>query len=103
MISVRSNWGRYKDTLLGTKLKLVHVIWTKMRPASGPKNLEESVIRLFIKENFNGSLHVQNTSGSMVDEKTCSGEGITPKLKPNRCMGQKSKTSFNNVMMLAFY
>ena len=45
-----------KDTLLGTKLKLVLVIWIEMSPASAPKNLEEGIIRLFIKENLNGSL-----------------------------------------------
>ena len=58
-----------KDTLFGSKLELALVIWTKMRPASTPKNLEEGVIRLYIKENFNGSLHVQNMSGSTVDKK----------------------------------
>ena len=92
-----------KDTLLGTKLELALVIWMDMGPASTPKHLEKGVVRLFIKENFNGSLHVQNTSGSTVYEKACSGESITPKPKRNRCMGQKSKTSFNNVTMLTFY
>ena len=58
-----------KDTLLGAKLGLALVIWMEMRPASTPKNLEEGVIRLYIKENFNGSLHVQNMSGSTVDKK----------------------------------
>ena len=47
-----------KNTLLETKLKLALVIWAEMRPTSAPKNLEEGVIGLFIKENFNGSLHV---------------------------------------------
>ena len=47
-----------KNTLLGAKLKLALVIWTEMRPTSAPKNLKEGVIGLFIKENFNGSLHV---------------------------------------------
>ena len=92
-----------KNTLLGTKLELTLVIWTEMGPASTPKHLEKGVVRLFIKENFNGSLHIQNTSGSTIDEKTCSGESITPKTKRNRCMGQKSQTSFNNVTMLTFY
>ena len=91
-----------KNTLLGTKLELTLVIWTEMGPASTPKHLEKGVVRLFIKENFNGSLHIQNTSGSTIDEKTCSGESITPKTKRNRCMGQKSKTSFNNMTMLTF-
>ena len=75
-----------KYTLLGTKLELALVIWTEMGPASTPKHLEKGVVRLFIKENFNGSLHIQNTSGSTIDEKTCSGESITPKTKRNRCM-----------------
>ena len=92
-----------KDTLLGTKLKLALVIRAKMWPASTPKNLKEGIIRLFIKENFNGSLHIQNTSGGAVYEKTCSGKSITPEAKRNRCMGQKIKTSFNNVTMLTFY
>ena len=30
-----------KNTLLRTKLKLVLIIWTKMRPASTPKYLEK--------------------------------------------------------------
>ena len=47
-----------KNTLLRTKLKLALIIWTKMRPASTPKYLEKGIIRLFIKENLNGSLHV---------------------------------------------
>ena len=47
-----------KNTLLRTKLKLALVIWTKMRPASTPKYLAKGIIRLFIKENLNGSLHV---------------------------------------------
>ena len=47
-----------ENTLLRTKLKLALVIWTKMRPASTPKDLEKGIIRLFIKENLNGSLHV---------------------------------------------
>ena len=92
-----------KDTLLGTKLKLALVIRAKMWPASTPKNLKKCIIRLFIKENLNGSLHVQNTSGTTIYEKTCSGESITPESERNRCMGQKSKTSFNNVTMLTFH
>ena len=47
-----------KNTLLGTKLELTLVIWTEMGPSSTPKHLEKGVVRLFIKENFNGSLHV---------------------------------------------
>ena len=58
-----------KNTLLGTKLELTLVIWTEMGPASTPKHLEEGVVWLFIKKNFNGSLHVQNMSGSTVDKK----------------------------------
>ena len=92
-----------KNTLLGTKLKLAFVIRTEMWPTSTPKNLKEGIIRLFIKENFNGSLHIQNTSGGAVYVQTCSGKSITPEPKRNRCMGQKSKTSFNNVTMLTFH
>ena len=80
-----------KDTLFGSKLHLAFVIWTEVWLASTPKNLEKGVFRLFIKANINGSLHVQNTSGSTVYEKTCSGESITPKPKWNRYMGQKSR------------
>jgi hypothetical protein len=60
-----------------------------MRPTSTPKHLKEDIIRLFIEKKFNRSLHVKNTSGCTVDEKTGSREGITPKMKRNRCMGQK--------------
>ena len=92
-----------KNTLLGTKLELTLIIWTEMGPSSTPKHLEKGVVRLFIKENFNGRLHIQNTSRSTVDERACSDERITPKPKRNRCMVQKSKTSSNNVTMLTFY
>jgi hypothetical protein len=34
-----------------------------------------------MKKKFNRNLHVENTSGSTVDEKIGSGEGITPKRK----------------------
>jgi hypothetical protein len=71
-----------------------------MRPTSTPKHLKEGIIRLFIKKKFNRSLHAENTSGSTVDEKTSSGEGITPIAKRNRCMSQKSESSLNNVTML---
>jgi hypothetical protein len=55
---------------------------------------------LFIKKKFNRSLHVENTSGSTIDEKTSSGESITPIAKRNRCMSQKSESSLNNMTML---
>ena len=47
-----------KDTLFGPKFQLAFIIWTKMRPASTPKHFKESIVGLFIKEKFNGSLHV---------------------------------------------
>jgi hypothetical protein len=40
-----------------------------MRPASTRKHLKEGIIRLFAKEKFSRSLHVENTSGSTVDKK----------------------------------
>jgi hypothetical protein len=92
-----------KDTLFGPKFQLAFIIWAQMRPASTTKHFKESIVRLFIQEKFNRSFHVKNTCGSTVDEKACSGESITPKPKGNRCMGQKSKTSFNNMTMLTFY
>jgi hypothetical protein len=73
-----------------------------MRPASTPKHLKEGIIRLFIKKKFNMSLHVENTSGSTVDEKTSSGECLTPIAKRNRCMSQKSESSLKNMTMLMF-
>ena len=91
-----------KDTLFGPKLQLAFIIRAKMRPASTPKNFKESITGLFIKEKFKGSLHVENTCGSTVDKKTSSGKSITPKPKRNRCMGQKSETSLNNMTMLTF-
>ena len=72
-----------KNTLFGAKLKLVLVVRAEMWPASAPKDLKKGIIRLFIKENLNGSLHIQDTSGSTVYEKTCSGESITPESKRN--------------------
>jgi hypothetical protein len=73
-----------------------------MRPASTPKHLKEGIIRLFFKKKFNRRLHVENTSGSTIDEKASSGEGITPIAKRNRCMSQKSESSLYNMTMLMF-
>jgi hypothetical protein len=47
-----------KDTLFGPKFQLAFIIWAKMRPASTTKHFKESIVRLFIQEEFNGSLHV---------------------------------------------
>jgi hypothetical protein len=91
-----------KDTLFGPKFQFPFVVWACMRPARTPKHLKEGIIRLFIEKKFNRSLHIENTSGSTVDEKTGSREGITPKTKRNRCMGQKSESSLNNMTMLTF-
>jgi hypothetical protein len=41
-----------KDTFFGTKLKLMIVIWTKMRPADTTKNFEKCIVRNLIKETF---------------------------------------------------
>ena len=47
-----------KDTLFGPKFQLMFIVWAKVRPASTPKHFKKSVVRLFIKKQFNGSLHV---------------------------------------------
>ena len=47
-----------EDALFRAKIKLATVIGPKVRPVSTAKNLEKGIIRLFIKENLNGSLHV---------------------------------------------
>ena len=91
-----------KDTLFGPKFQLAFVIGPKMRPTSTPKYFKTGIVRLFIKEKFNGSLHVKNTCGSTIDKKACSGKSITPKPERNQCMGQKSETSLDNVAMLTF-
>jgi hypothetical protein len=65
-----------KDTLFGPKFQFLFVVWACMRLASTPKHLKKCIIRLFIKKKFNRSLHVENTSGSTVDEKIGSSEGI---------------------------
>jgi hypothetical protein len=70
-----------KNTPFGPKFQFTFVVWAYMRPASTPKHLKEGIIRLFMKKKFNRNLYVENTSGSTVDEKTDSGEGITPKQK----------------------
>jgi hypothetical protein len=92
-----------EDTLFGSELKLAFIVWAKMRLASTAKHLKKGIVRLFMKQELNRGLHIKNTCGYTVDEKTCSGESITPKPKRNRCMSQKSETSFNNMTMLTFY
>jgi hypothetical protein len=57
-----------KDTLFGPKFQFPFVVWACMRPTHTPKHLKEGIIRLFIEKKFNRSLHIENTSGSTVDE-----------------------------------
>jgi hypothetical protein len=91
-----------KDTLFGHKFQFPFVVWACMRPTRTPKHLKKGIISLFIEKKFNRSLHIENTSGSTLDEKTGSRGGITPKTKRNRCTGQKSEFSLNNMAMLTF-
>jgi hypothetical protein len=83
-----------------SKLQLAFVVRTQMWPTRTTKNLEEGVVWQFIKKKLKWSFHREHTSGSTVDEKTSSGEIITPKTKRKRCMCQKGKTTFNYVSML---
>jgi hypothetical protein len=71
-----------------------------MRPASTAKHFKESIVGQFIKKKLNRCFHVKNTSGCTIDKEASGGEGITPEPKRNRCMSQKSKSSFNKMPML---
>ena len=46
-----------KDALFGAKLKLATVVGPKVRPTSTAKNLEESIVMKFIKQQFKWCLH----------------------------------------------
>jgi hypothetical protein len=56
-----------EDTLFGTKLKFVPIVWANMRPTGTAKHLEKSVVRRLLKKLLNGSFHVKYTSGQTID------------------------------------
>ena len=47
-----------EDTLFEAKVKLATVVGPKVRPTSTAKNLEESIVRKFIKQQFKRCLHI---------------------------------------------
>jgi hypothetical protein len=56
-----------EDTLFGTKLKFVLIVWANVRPTSTAKHLEKSVVRRLLKKLLNGSFHVKYTSRQAID------------------------------------
>jgi hypothetical protein len=91
-----------KDTLCGTKLKLIAVVGTGVRPTSTAEHLKKVVVWYFLKKKLKRSFHIKNTCSKPIYQKTGRGKSITPKSKRNRCMREQSKTSFNQVTMLSF-
>jgi hypothetical protein len=56
-----------EDTLFGTKLKFLLIVWANVRPTSTAKHLEKSVVRRLLKKLLNGSFHVKYTSRQAID------------------------------------
>ena len=91
-----------KHALFRPKLQLALVIWTKMRPTRTPKDLEKSIIRSFIQQEFKWCFHLTESCRKSINKKACSGKRITPKPERNGGMGKQSKTSLNYMVMLTF-
>ena len=70
-----------KNTLFGAKLKLVFVLWMKMRPTGTPEHFKKSVVGRLVKQLFNGGLHVKDTCRKPINQETSGNKGITPKEK----------------------
>jgi hypothetical protein len=91
-----------EDTLLRMKFKFVLIVRASVRPTSTTKDFKKSVVRRFIEQLFDGSLHFEETCRHAINEKTSCKESITPKPERNICMSKKSKPSFYNMTVLAF-
>ena len=71
-----------------------------MCPTRTPNDLEKRIIRNFIQQELKWCFHPTESCRESVNEKSCGGKHITPKLERNGGMGKQSKTSLNYMMML---
>jgi hypothetical protein len=67
-----------EHTLNRTKLNFSAIIGACMRPTGASKHLKNGVIWALTKEALNRSLHLDDSGGHAIDEKTRRGESIAP-------------------------
>jgi len=70
-----------KDTLLGSKLEFLGIVWSKVGPYSTPKSAKEVVVRLVPKQALKRSVIDDDFRGKTVDDEHSCGKGFIPKFQ----------------------
>jgi hypothetical protein len=79
-----------KHTLFGAELKLVGIIWTKIRPACTTKDSERGIVCFLLEQPFKRCFLINDSTRCPIDKICDSNESIFPIFKRNRCMSKKS-------------